>query len=153
MSDRLSAGDVCTRHVTFAERRTPITEAAQLMREHHVGALVVVDETVLGRMVVGLLTDRDIVTSIVAKGVNPAIVTVGDAMTTDLVTAHEQDSLIDALALMRRHGVRRLPIVEPNGVLIGLLALDDVLEIVAEELQLMVQAIASGRKREPAIRP
>lgn len=153
MTDRLNAGDLCTRQVVFATRGMPVPDAARLMREHHVGALVVVDDTVLGRIVVGLLTDRDIVTSIVAKAVNPALVTVGDAMSTDLVTTGEEASLLEALALMRRRGVRRLPIVQPNGVLIGLLALDDVLEVVAEELQGVVQAMASGRRREPAFRP
>ena len=153
MPDRLNAGDVCTRTVVIGQRDMPIPEAARLMREHHVGTLVVVDDTVLGRIVVGLLTDRDIVTSIVAKDVNPSLLTVGDAMATSLVTAREDDSLIDVLQAMQQAGVRRLPITDPKGVLIGLVALDDVLEIVAEELQRMVQVIAAGRRREPLTRP
>ena len=72
MAEQLNAGDICTRDVAFVYRSTPVDDAARLMREHHVGSVVVVDETDQGRVVVGMLTDRDIVTGIVAKDVDPA---------------------------------------------------------------------------------
>ncbi len=153
MTQALTAGDVCTRNVVFAHKSTAVDDASRLMREHHVGALVVVDETDAGRVVVGMLTDRDIVTGIVAKDLDPDLVRVEDAMSTDLVSAREDDSITDVLAGMRRKGVRRMPVVDTRGALVGLVALDDLLEIVAEELQLMVQAMASGRKSEPTLRP
>jgi len=153
MAEHLNAGDVCTRHVTFVYKSMPIGDAARLMREHHVGCVVVVEEVGQARVVVGMLTDRDIVTAIVAKAVDPALVRVEDAMSTDLVTAREEDSIIDLLGSMRRKGVRRVPVVDAKGVLVGLVALDDVLEVVAQELQLVVQAMESGRKREPVKRP
>jgi CBS domain-containing protein len=149
----LSAGDICTRSVVFAHRKMAVDDAARLMREHHVGALVVVDETDAGRLVAGVLTDRDIVTGIVAKGLDPKTIAVEDAMSADLVTAREGDSIVDLLGTMRRKGVRRIPVVDGVGRLVGIVALDDVLEIVARQVQLMAQAIDSGRKREPAIRP
>lgn len=153
MGERLTAGDICTRNVAFAYRSTPVDDAARLMREHHVGSVVVVDETDQGRVVAGMLTDRDIVTSIVAKDVDPGGVRVGDAMTTELLTAREGDSITELLGAMRRKGVRRVPVVDPGGVLVGLVALDDVLEVVAQELSMVVQAISTGRQREPATRP
>jgi CBS domain-containing protein len=153
MSKRLNVGDVCTRDVSYAYRSTSVNEAARMMRERHVGSLVVVDETDQGRVVAGMLTDRDIVTSIVAKDVDPRIVRIDDAMSRDLVTAREEDSILDVLAVMRRKGVRRVPVVDGNGALTGLVALDDVLGLVADELRLVVQAIESGRKREPTARP
>lgn len=153
MVERLNAGDICTRNVAFAYKSMPVDEAARLMRENHVGTLVVVEETDLGRAVVGMLTDRDIVTSIVAKNLDPGIVRVEDAMSSDLVTAREEDTMLDLLGNMRRKGVRRMPVVDAKGLLVGLVALDDVIELVAQELQLVVQAMESGRKREPARRP
>jgi CBS domain-containing protein len=153
MSKRLNAGEVCIRDVDHAFRSLSVSEAARLMRERHVGCLVVVDETEKGRVVVGMLTDRDIVTAIVAKDVDPRTLRVGDAMSSDLVTARTGDSILDVLGLMRRKGVRRIPVVDADGVLVGLVALDDMLVVVADELRLIVQAIESERKREPIARP
>lgn len=153
MVEQLSAGDICTRNVVFVYKNMPVDDAARLMREHHVGTVVVVDEADGDRRVVGMLTDRDIVTSIVAKDLDPGIIRVGDAMSADLATAREEDSLLDVLAGMRRKGVRRVPVVDAKGLLLGLVALDDVLEVVAEELQMVVKAMESGREREPMRRP
>jgi len=150
---RLNAGDICTRNVTCAYRNMTVDEAARLMREQHVGSLVVIDETEQGRVVVGMLTDRDIVTALVAKVVDPSIVGVGEAMSADLVTAREEDSIVDLLATMRRKGVRRVPVVDAKGVLLGLVALDDLLAVIAQELDLVVKAMQSGRKHESVARP
>ncbi len=152
-NQRLNAGDICVREVSVAYRGMTVDEAARLMRERHVGSLVVIDETDQGRVVVGMLTDRDVVTALVAKVVDPSIVGVGEAMSSDIVTAREEDSVIDLLGLMRRKGVRRVPVVDAKGVLVGLVALDDVLMLVAKELDLIVQAMQSGRKHESVTRP
>lgn len=153
MGERLTTGEICTRSVSFAQRGMPLDEAARLMREDHVGCLVVVDEAAGQRLVVGLLTDRDIVTAVVAAGVDPATLSVGEVMSTDLVTAREDDSLIDLMRVMRRKGVRRVPVVGGQGELIGLATLDDVLAILAEELSLLVAAIDSEGQRERQMRP
>ena len=150
---RLQAGDICVREVVFAYRSLPIDDAARLMREHHVGTVVVVDEMALGRVVAGVLTDRDIVTAVVAKGLDPSTLRVEDAMSTDLVLAREGDSLMDLLGLMRRKGVRRLPVADVRGLLVGLVSLDDVLEVIAQQLDGLVGAMRSGREREPERRP
>ena len=73
-------------------------------------------------------------------------------MTTDLVTAREDDSLIDLMHTMRRKGVRRIPVVGGQGELVGLVALDDVLDILSQELSLLVAAIDSEGKREREVR-
>jgi CBS domain-containing protein len=153
MAERLNAGDLCTRSIAFAHRNMAVDEAARMMREQHVGSLVVVDETPDGRVVVGMLTDRDIVTAIVAKVVDPSVVRVGDAMSTDVVTARADDSIVDVLGAMRRKGVRRIPVVDAKGALLGLVALDDVPELVAQELDLVVNAMRSGRRHESVARP
>jgi CBS domain-containing protein len=152
MGERLATGEICTRSVVIAFRLTPLNEAAQLMRENHVGCLVVVDEVAGKRIVVGMLTDRDIVTAAVAADLVPSTLLVEDVMTTDLVTAGEEDSLIDLMRTMRRKGVRRVPVIGRQGALIGVVTLDDVLAILAEELGLLVAAIDSEGKRERLMR-
>jgi CBS domain-containing protein len=152
MGERLTIGEICTRQVTIAFRDTGLGKAAGLMRESHVGCLVVVDEAEGRRTVAGLLTDRDIVTAVVAPGLDPARLAVGDVMTTDLVTAREDDSLIDLMRAMRGKGVRRVPVVGAHGELIGIATLDDVLAILAEELTLLVAAIDREGRRERQMR-
>ncbi len=153
MAPPLTAGDLCTREVCVALRTTPLDEAARLMRQYHVGTLVVVDETGRGRVVVGILTDRDIVTAVVARGVAPETLRAEDVMSADPLVAREAEPVTDLLAAMRRKGVRRVPVVDAGGVLVGLVSLDDVLEVIADALRLVVQAMDSGRRREPVERP
>jgi CBS domain-containing protein len=152
MGERLTTGEICTRAVTIAFRRTPLNGAARLMRENHVGCLVVVDEVAGQRIVVGVLTDRDIVTAVVAADLDPSTLLVEDVMVTDLVTAREDDSLIDLMRTMRRKGVRRIPVVGEQSELIGVVTLDDVLDILSQELGLLVSAIDSEGKRERQMR-
>lgn len=153
LGERLTAGEVCTRSVVVAFRQTPVNEAARLMREHHVGSLVVVEESDDGRIVVGMLTDRDIVTAVVAPDVQPALLRVEDVMSRDILSAREDDSVADLLARMRGKAVRRVPVTGNKGQLIGLVTADDLLEIVAEELNDLVQTIAAQPRRERLVRP
>ena len=152
MGEALNAGEVCTRGVTIAFRKTPLNAAARLMRENHVGCLVVVDETAGANIVVGMLTDRDIVIAVVAADLDPSLLSVEDVMSTELLTAREDDSLIDLVRSMRRRGVRRLPVVGAQGELIGLVTMDDVLEVLAQEFAVLVEAIASENLREHQVR-
>lgn len=153
MGERLTTGEICTRSVTIAFRTTSVDDAARLMRDKHVGCLVVVDEMDGRRIVVGVLTDRDIVTAVVAQGIDAASLNVDDVMTTDLVTAREDDSLIDLMRSMRRKGVRRVPVVGGHDELIGVVTLDDVLGVLSEELSLLVGTVDSEGQRERRMRP
>ena len=146
--DRTDAGQICSRTVTVVSRATPLVEAAQLMRSAHVGCVVVVDEGPQGRLVCGILTDRDIVTAVVAAEIDPATLTVEDVMTTDVVTAGEADSVTDLVRNMRRRGVRRLPVTTPQRALVGLVALDDVLSLLAGQLHAISLAIETEQLQE-----
>lgn len=152
MGERLNTGEVCTRSVTIAFRYTSLNGAARLMRENHVGCLVVVDETNGMRYPVGMLTDRDIVTAVIASDLDAKLLQVEDVMSTDLLCAREDDSLIDLVRNMRRKGVRRIPVVGAQGDLVGLVSLDDVLDVVVQELGLLVAAIDSAGQRERQMR-
>jgi len=153
MNRSMTAGDACNRQVVAASRDMPLGEAARVMRECHVGSLVVVEETGAGRVVVGMLTDRDIVTAVVAKDVNAAALRVDDVMTRDVVTARESDSVLDVLAAMRRRAVRRVPVVGAKDELVGVVAADDVLGFIADELRMLVQALVAQPGREQQARP
>lgn len=153
MSEKLNAGDVCNRIVTIADRKMNLVEAAQLMRDHHVGCLVVADTAGAGNLVVGILTDRDIVTAVVAKELDPRKLLVEDVMSTETVTVLEHDSIVDLLATMRRKGLRRIPVTSTQGVLVGLVTLDDLLELMAEQMHTIVQVIETEQLRERKIRP
>jgi CBS domain-containing protein len=148
----MNVGEVCSRVVVFAERTMPLNEAARLMRDQHVGSLVVIDETPAGRVPAGMITDRDIVVAVVARELDPRTLSVGEVMGRDLAVAREADSEFDALRVMRRRGIRRLPVIAPDGTLAGLVTLDDLLGLLAEELGNLARAVeteqaAEGRTR------
>jgi CBS domain-containing protein len=153
MREMMNAGDICNRSVTVAERKMPLVKAAQLMREHHVSCLVVVDETRAGRIAVGMLTDRDLVTMVMAKGLDPGKLLVEDVMGTEVITALADDSIKSLLEIMKRRGLRRLPVVTATGVLEGLITLDDLLPLMAEQLRDMAAIIEAEFWQEERNRP
>jgi CBS domain-containing protein len=148
----MNAGELCNREVVFAYRDTPLVQAARLMREHHVGSLVVVVDRLSERVPVGILTDRDIVVAVVAKELDPRKLTVGDVATAGLLAVHEKDGIPDALRMMRENGVRRLPVLTHSGALAGILTIDDLLELMAEELGAFARTIDRERVREARAR-
>lgn len=144
----LNAAEICNRIVTVAERTMPLVQAAQQMRTDHVGCIVVVERAPEGRRVVGMLTDRDIVTAVVAKGVDADKLAVEDVMARDVVTVVEDDSVTGVLRTMRRKGLRRLPVVDAAGTLVGIVTLDDMLSLLAAQMHDLAQAIDSEQRRE-----
>lgn len=148
MPDATKAGELCSREVVVAERHLPLIKAAQLMGESHVGCLVIVEENGAGRRVVGMLTDRDIVVAVVAEAVDVGKVRVQDVMSVDPVIVQEDDPVRDVLGAMRRFGVRRLPVVTAEGALVGLVALDDVLPLLAGEMRSLAATIETELFRE-----
>lgn len=144
----MRVGDVCNREVIVVNRDQSILEAAKLMRSFHVGDVVVVREKGSVRTPVGILTDRDIVVKLLAMEIDLTAVSIGDAMSFDLVTAGEEDSVIEAIEKMRNQGVRRIPVVNSQGGLEGILSLDDCLELVAEQVGDLVQLIKTEQRRE-----
>lgn len=152
MGEKMNVGEICNREVVFSTEDMSVKEAAELMRDQHVGSLVVVREAQAGRIVVGMVTDRDIAVVAVARDFDPQSLRVADIMSSDPVTARPDHSVNEVLAMMRERGIRRVPVTSDDGALIGLVTLDDLLEIVAEEMQDFVKAIASAQKRETRVR-
>jgi CBS domain-containing protein len=114
--------DAMTSDPRGVETSTPVVEAARLMKSEDVGSLPVLD----GERLVGMVTDRDIVLRVVAEGKDAESTTVAEIASTDLVTVDPQQELDEALRLMAQHQVRRLPVVEEDGRLVGILAQADV---------------------------
>ena len=133
-------GEICNREVVFSYPNHTVREAALLMREYHVGGLVVVEENGK-RKPVGTVTDRDISISIVALGLDPDVITVGDIMGPELVTVRENQGVFETIQQMRLKGVRRLPIVGEEGALVGIVAVDDLVALFADELSELSKAI------------
>jgi CBS domain-containing protein len=140
--------EICNREVVIVQRSNTIMEAAQLMRQHHVGDVVVVDDKGGIKVPVGIVTDRDLVVEIMAPAIDQTVVTVGDIMASELVTVRENAGLSETIEYMRAKGVRRVPVVDRNGALVGILALDDLLELLAEELLALAKLVRREQKRE-----
>lgn len=128
----MSVGRICTRYVDLADADESVLAAAQRMAERKVGTLIILDGA---KHPVGLLTDRDLVLRVLAEGKDPLATQVGAVMTKAPVTVSEATPIEQALALMRSGSFRRLPVVARDGALLGLVSLDDILSLIAEEFR------------------
>lgn len=141
-------GDICRRDVAIAGKNDSIVRAAQIMRENHVGDVIVVDVAKGLRSPIGILTDRDIVIGAVAKDERLQNLTIGDVMSKELLLASEEDELIFTLKRMRAKGVRRIPVTDSNENLVGILSIDDVLDSITNQLMDIEQLIAKEQSIE-----
>jgi predicted transcriptional regulator len=144
---------ICNHNVATIAASEDIADAAVRMREEHVGNLIVVERRGSAVVPIGILTDRDIVLGVVAKRVAPDSLTVGDAMTRELLTVREDDGVGFALREMRRCGVRRAPVIGDRGELVGVVSLDDVIQHLATELSRLADTIRLEQDAEVQARP
>jgi CBS domain-containing protein len=135
----MSAGKICVRSVHTALAGETLRDAARRMAEHGVGTLVVLDAE---RKPAGILTDRDIVVACVARDRDPGSTRVGDVMTRAVASVRESTPIEEALSAMARAHARRLAVTDDQGRLAGLLALDDVLDLLAEEAETIGRILA-----------
>jgi len=149
----MRVGDICNREVVVIDEERSIKEAAMVMREYHVGDVLIVREQYGKQTPVGILTDRDIALGIVANGTDPESVSVGDAMSSDLTTVSEDDDLMHVIEVMREHGIRRVPVTDPEETLVGILTVDDVLDLLSEILIDLAHLVDRQRRRETTERP
>lgn len=140
--------NICTKNVVTAEMGTSLYQAAKLMREHHVGNVIVIDPKKGPKIPVGILTDRDIVVSTIAFDLPPDQVLVEDVMATTLVTANMDDSIFHVLNLMKEHGIKRVPVINQEGSLESIIAADDLIAMFAMELSAVAKISDVQRKLE-----
>jgi CBS domain-containing protein len=126
----MKVGECCNKRVVAIASSADAAEAAKLMRAQHVGFLVVHREGDVLRKPVGVLTDRDLVLGVMARDVDPYAVTVDDIMSRQPLTANEGDELGDLLQGLRLAGFRRAPVVDARGALMGIMTVDDAIEVI-----------------------
>lgn len=136
------AKDVMKTEVVTVSPSAPITEAALSMREENIGALVVVDDE--GRPV-GIITDRDIVVSVVAYSKNPVEILVEEVMTKKLIVVQEDTSIFEILKILAKNNIRRVPVMK-KGKLVGIVSVDDLIVVITTELSNLALALSGTSK-------
>lgn len=150
----MNVGELCTRTVAVARRHEHVLDAGRRMRDLHVGCLIVVEDHDDGVHPVGIVTDRDLLLLLVATTPKRAEdLTLGEVMREDLLLAREAEDVNEALERMRARGVRRLPVVDEKGTLQGILAYDDLVEWMGEQLVELSKLVSNEQRRERGAHP
>ena len=148
----MTIGEICTREVVTADQACSLQEAAALMRERHVGTLVVTEATDEGVRVAGIVTDRDMVIEAMARGLDASRTELGRLANTRLATLPADEPIDEALAVMKEQGVRRLLVSDEHDQLYGIVSLDDIVGALADEMSDMASAVRTEVWREAAER-
>jgi CBS domain-containing protein len=141
-------GEICNRQVVICQPDDSIQKTAEIMRDNHVGDVIVVEHKENKHIPIGILTDRDIVIEVLAEGVSLNDIVVKDVMSSELIIVKEDDYIIETIEKMRDKGIRRVPVVNREGGLVGILAVDDTIELVAELLSNLVKLFKHEINRE-----
>jgi CBS domain-containing protein len=144
----MKAGELCVRDVIVADTASGVKEIAGLMREFHVGDIVIVKDRETCREPVGIVTDRDIVIELIARDTPVEACSAGDIMSSELYTAREDEPVWQVIQSMRDKGVRRVPVIDSGNCLVGILSWDDVIDFLAEEMKAMASLSLQSRRRE-----
>jgi CBS domain-containing protein len=140
--------ECCKLDVITCDSERLLPEVAALMRKHHVGDVVVVEERDGRQVPLGIVTDRDIVIETMALELDAKLFTAGDIMNTPAITVQEDAGFIDTLRLMRQHGIRRMPVLTAAGALHGIVTADDIINLLVMELSLITGAVAGEQLQE-----
>lgn len=144
----MNIGDVCSREVYMYTPEEPLRSAVVEMTTRHVGALVIVQTEQTRVRPIGILTDRDVVRGQVLLNKDLSSLTVREVMTSDPLTIAEDSAIAEAIERLRTRGVRRAPVVNERGDLVGIVSLDDLLPILAEELGALAHLVGTQAHRE-----
>jgi CBS domain-containing protein len=145
----MTAGELCNRTVYIIRANESVLEAARLMKKYHVGCLVVVEELGEDRIPIALVTDRDLVVKGMAEAPGDLqTMHVARVMSEQLVTARDTERMYEVRKKMRARGVRRIPVVDAEGRLQGIIAFDDMVEWMAQELTDLAQLVSLEQEHE-----
>ncbi|NIW23544.1 MAG: CBS domain-containing protein [Gammaproteobacteria bacterium] len=148
----MKIGEICNRSVITVSTDASILEVAQEMRTHHIGDVVVSESADGVEKPIGIITDRDIVIELVAEEVTLDTVNVGDVMSTTLVTAPHDADLFETLRFMGIKGVRRIPVLDDDGGLYGILSVNEILGVLTKELSFISEVSERQIARERSSR-
>lgn len=147
----MTAGELCNRTVYIIRKDESAIAAARLMKKHDVGCLVVVQERGEARIPIGMVTDRDLVIrGLAGKGGALETVQVADVMSGELVTARDTEDIHDVRKRMRVYGVRRIPVVDQEDRLQGIIAFDDIIQWLAEEITDLARLVTREQEQDSA---
>jgi CBS domain-containing protein len=140
--------DMCTPNVVCCGAQTTVLEAARLMRQKHVGDVVVVDDPHEDGVPLGIVTDRDLVLEVLGNGLDPAKTPLGSLMRTPVIIAHESEDTSQVIERMRTHGVRRLPVVGHEGETVGIVTLDDLMRLLVADASALLGIVNTAQSHE-----
>lgn len=146
-------GEVCNKEIITVQSEDSVLDAAKLMRQNHVGDVLVVENRNGINVPIGIVTDRDLVMEIMAPELDSSVITVGDIMAPEFTTVKESAGLFEAIQHMRNMAVRRLPVVDESGQLVGIVTLDDLLVLLADELHALARLVTREQQKEIHTRP
>lgn len=144
--------EICTSDVVCCGPDTTALEAARLMRARHVGDVVVVSDVQKERVPLGVVTDRDLAVEVLGNGREAAIMPLSGLVRAPVVIAADYEDVHAALERMRAHGVRRMPVVDDRGALVGIVTLDDLLGALLADMHALLEKTGRAQRREPVAR-
>ena len=146
----MDIGTVCTRQPVTVPANEPLSQVARLMHERHIGAVIVVKRPLDRIVPAGIITDRDVVRAHVERHADLAMLDAERVMTREPLVLEAHTPLEEGIRRMRARGVRRAPVVDAAGALIGIVSSDDIVAAIAAELAELAQLIAAQPRREAA---
>ena len=144
----MTIGAICNREVITVQRDATVLHAAVLMRQYHVGDVVMIENRKNKTVPIGIVTDRDIMVELVATELDCNVITVGDIVISKLTVTKDSAGVFEAIQLMASKGIRRLPVVDDEGGLVGIITLDDLLLLLSKELAVLTKLVALEQKNE-----
>jgi CBS domain-containing protein len=144
----MSVGTLCSRHPVCVSAGAPISEVARLMRDQHVGAVIVTESGGERPRAIGMITDRDIVRAQLERTADLSRLSAGEVMTRKPLVIGEEESVDGAIANLRARGVRRAPVVGLDGTLVGLISADDLLTHLARKLTGLAEIVGRQPRAE-----
>jgi CBS domain-containing protein len=142
----MNVGDICSRHFIHVSQQDSVLNVARIMREQQVGSVVVIDD--LGGEIrpQGMITDHDLVVEVLAAKIDPSVVTAEDILTGELICVTETHDVKEALKYLHYYGATRAPVVNVDGVLVGLFSVEDSLSKLSEEFTEIVTLLSNEQK-------
>ena len=133
----MSLREIMSKDITSLPKAAAVSDAAKFMTDMNVGSVIVMEDD----KPLGLLTDRDIVSKVIAYGKDLKTTAIGEVMVSPIITVSEEKDIVEVTRLMSEHGIRRLPVVDAGGKVVGVVSLDDILVILGKEMQNIANAL------------
>jgi CBS domain-containing protein len=144
----MNVGEACNREVYVVRATEPLVQAAREMQKRHVGAMVVVESSGDAVRPIGIVTDRDIVRGQLTRDLDLHHLKVRDVMSTNLLTLQERASISECIARLNARAVRRAPVTDEGGNLVGIVTLDDLLPVAVADVQALANLVDRQAQRE-----